>query len=516
MSRYHTLQATGVVAIVLLLATPLSDAMRADESACPNLSRIQRANTKITAAAVVEAGAFKPDTGNANALRAFAALPAFCRVTATLAPSADSDIKTEVWLPISGWNGRLQVVGNGGWAGTIPYSALASALASGYVAAATDTGHTGGTADFAMGHIEKLIDFGYRSMHELTVHAKAILKAHYGTEQKFSYYNGCSQGGRQGLTEAQRFPEDFNGIVAGAPSWDQMRLHAARVALNVAINAKADNVIPPAKYKMIHDAVLGACDAEDGVKDGVIENPPSCRFDYASLVCKAGDAPTCLTAGQVASARAMTSPITDPKSGRVVYAGHLALGSELGWATLGGPEPLGLSTSGMRSVVFQNPSWDYRAIDVSTDLDRAAKSDAGATFSGDPNLTPFFRRGGKLLMYHGWSDPQVNPFTSVMYYEQVVRSVGEAAAAKSIALFMVPGMNHCSGGPGTDTFGKMQVMTAWVEDAKTPTRIDASHVTDGRPDKSRPLCPYPQVARYNGSGDMNDAASFACAQRQTP
>jgi feruloyl esterase len=507
---------SGVAAIALLLATPLSDAVRADESACPNLSGIQRANTRITTAAVIDAGAFKPDAGNGAALRAFAALPAFCRVAATLTPSADSDIKTEVWLPLSGWNGRLQVVGNGGWAGTIPYSAMASALTSGYVAAGTDTGHTGGTADFALGHTEKLIDFGYRSMHELTVHAKAVLKAHYGTEQKFSYYNGCSQGGRQGLTEAQRFPEDFNGIVAGAPSWDQMRLHAARVALNVAVNATTDNVIPPAKYKMIHDAVLSACDAQDGAKDAVIEYPPSCGFDYASLLCKGGDASTCLTAGQVASARAMTSPITDPKSGRVLYVGHLAPGSELGWATLGGPEPLNLSTSGMRTVVFQNPAWDYHRIDVSTDLDRAAKSDAGATFSGNPNLTPFFRRGGKLLMYHGWSDPQVNPFTSVIYYDQVVKSVGQAAAAKSIALFMVPGMNHCSGGPGTDTFDKMQAMTAWVENATTPVRITASHLTGGQPDKTRPLCSYPQVARYNGSGDMNDAASFTCAQRQTP
>jgi feruloyl esterase len=496
--------------MVLALAAPLSDAVRADEDACAKLGSTVLAHTKITLARVVDAGTFAPPSGGGSAAGAYAALPAFCRVTATLTPTADSDIRTEVWLPLSGWNGRLQVVGNGGWAGSIPYGALAAAVASGYVGAATDTGHTGGTADFALGHPEKMIDFGYRSMHELTAHAKSILKAHYGTPQKFAYYNGCSQGGRQGLTEAQRYPEDFDGIVAGAPSWDQMRLHAARVALNVSVNKTPERVIPPSKYKMIHDAVLEACDAADGVKDGVIENPPACTFDYASLLCKSDDAPTCLTAGQVASAKAMTSAITDPKTGRVLYQGHLMPGSELGWATLGGPEPLGLSTSGLRNVVFQDPSWDFRTMDLPTVIDRAGRSDGGATFSGDPNLMPFLRRGGKLLIYHGWSDPQVNPLTSVTYYEQVLAAVGRANAANSIALFMVPGMNHCSGGPGTDSFDKMQTVTAWAESGQPPRQIVASHLTGGRADKTRPLCAYPQVAKYKGTGDSNDAGSFAC------
>ena len=217
---------------------------------------------------------------------AFSRLPAFCRVTATLTPSSDSDIKTEIWLPASGWNGKFLAVGNGGWAGTIPYPALAAAVSAGYAAAGTDTGHTGNSADFALGHPEKLIDFAHRSIHEMTAHSKAVVEAHYGNAPRLSYYNGCSQGGRQGLAAAQRYPADFNGIIVGAPSWNTLRNGAARTALNMAVNKNAESVIPPAKYRMIHEAVLNACDARDGLKDGVIENPAMCRFDYASLRCR--------------------------------------------------------------------------------------------------------------------------------------------------------------------------------------------------------------------------------------
>ena len=486
-------------------------------TSCEKLISLVLPNTKIDSAQMVAAGAFVPPAGlpqargGAPAVNPYANLPAFCRVTATLTPSSDSDIKTEVWLPASGWNGKYQAVGNGGWAGVISYTALAAALRDGYAGASTDTGHVGGNADFALGHPEKMIDLGYRSIHEMTVESKAVIKEHYGSAAKYSYYNGCSQGGRQGLAAAQKYPDDFDGIIAGASAWNQMAMHAARTALNLSVNKDPLSVIPASKYPMIHEAVLNACDAKDGVKDGVIENPATCNFDYAQLLCKADDAADCLTKGQVESAKAMVSSIKDPKTGKVLYEGHLMPGSELGWATLGGPQPLTLGTSGMRNVVFQDKNWDYHQMNPATDIARAQKSDNGALYSGDPNLQPFFSHGGKLLMYHGWSDPQVNPLNSVIYYKNVLDTLGKEKAANSIELFMIPGMNHCQGGPGTDTFDKMNVITQWVEDGKKPAQIVASHATRGQVDKTRPLCPYPQVAKYKGSGSTDEAANFTCA-----
>src|SRR5262249_54266850 len=329
---------------------------------CENLPSLKLRNAKIDAAQVVAAGTFvQPGRGGAarGGANPYANLPSFCRVTATLTPSSDSDIKVELWLPVSGWNGKFEAVGNGGWAGTIPYPAMAAALGSGYATAGTDTGHVGGPADFALGHPEKLIDLPYRSIHDVTVKSEAIINANYGSPAKFSYYNGCSQGGRQGLAAAQRYPEDFNGIIAGASAWDQMRMMGERTALNLVVNKDADSVIPAIKYPMIHQAVLNACDALDGAKDGVIENPLMCKFDYSKLACKIGDGPDCLTKGQVESAIAMTSPLKDPNTGKILTQRYLYSGSELGWATLGGPQPYGIGLSGMQNIVFQNPNWDY-------------------------------------------------------------------------------------------------------------------------------------------------------------
>jgi feruloyl esterase len=497
------LYGAGIVAIFLQLnvwaATP-----------CESLTGVKLTNAKITSAAVVAAGAFVPPAGAGRGAGAFANLPAFCRVTATLTPTSDSDIKIELWLPQSGWNGKFEAVGNGGWAGTIPYPAIASAMSTGYAAAGTDTGHTGNNADFAFGHPEKVIDLAHRSIHEMTVQSKVILTEHYGSAAKYSYYNGCSQGGRQGLAAAQLHPADFDGIIAGASAVDQMRMHGARTALNLLVNKTPDSVIPRTKYSFINTAVLTSCDALDGVKDGVIEDPMKCKFDYASLLCKAGDGENCLTKGQVESAKQMTSPLKDPKTGKTLFAGYLVPGSELGWATLGGPEPLGLSISGLRNVVFGDRSWDYHTMEIGSDVDRAAKSFKNEMATTNPNLQKFFDRGGKLFMYHGWSDPQVTPLNSVLYYKDVLEVVGKGSAGKSIALFMVPGMNHCAGGPGTATFDKMKVIEEWVEKGAAPKRIVASHETNGVVDKTRPLCPYPQVAKYNGSGNTNDAANFSC------
>src|SRR5262252_2358274 len=354
----------AVLRIPASAATPIVAPAAAASTACENLASVALPHAKIESAESVAAGAFvapAPARGGAEAAAAgrgrgggqgpaanpYASLAAFCRVRASLTPSTDSDIKVEVWLPAANWNGKYQAVGGGGWAGVISYAAMAAAVRAGYATSSTDTGHTGGTADFALGHPQKLIDFGYRAIHETTAFARPVVDAFYGAAPKLAFFNGCSTGGRQAITEAQRYPNDFDAIVAGASAWDGMRMHALRVATNQIVTRNADGVIPPAKFPMIHQAVLDACDALDGVKDGVIENPLQCHFDYASLACKGADGPECLTPGEIESAKALTSPLKDVRTGTVIDERHLWPGSELGWATLGGAQPLGLSGAGL-------------------------------------------------------------------------------------------------------------------------------------------------------------------------
>ncbi|HQZ37678.1 MAG TPA: tannase/feruloyl esterase family alpha/beta hydrolase [Vicinamibacterales bacterium] len=502
-----------LIRVVVVLAAVGSDAVprvsAASPVACESLAQTSLVDGGVTSAATVAAGAFKaPGPSNAGATALYGTLPAFCRVTARLTPSPDSDIRVEVWLPLSGWNRKLQAVGNGGLGGEISYPALASALQAGYATVATDTGHVGGNADFVPGHPEKLVDFAHRAVHEMTVSAKTLVTAHYDARPARSYFSSCSTGGRQGLIEAQRYPEDFDGIVVGDPSWDQMRLYAARVALNVFMNRSPAAVIPPSKYPMIHEAALNACDAADGVKDGVLEDPSRCAVDYASLACRGGDRPDCLTNEQVDSAKAMTSPIVDRASGALLHPGRYYPGSELGWGGVGGPLPSGESWEGMKKIVF-TPDWDYHTITLPDDVERAVRADHGLLYAGDPDLTRFFDHGGKLLMYHGWADPLVSPDTSLIMYKRINEAVGPAAPS-SLVLFMVPGMNHCSGGAGTDVFDKVAAVDQWVESGNRPQSIQASHVTGGNVDRTRPLCAYPMVARYIGSGSTDDARNFRC------
>jgi feruloyl esterase len=479
--------------------------------ACESLRQVPLRNgTLISAESVPAGGLALPAAANPSAA-VFKTLPAFCRVTARLTPTSDSDIRVEIWLPLSGWNRKVQAAGNGGLGGTIPYAALAGAVKAGYAAAGTDTGHAGGNADFVAGHPEKLVDFAHRAIHEMTVSAKAVVTAHYDARPLRAYFSSCSTGGRQGLVEAQRYPEDFDGIVAGDASWDQMRLYAARVALNVFMNREPAAVIPSSKYAMIHNAVLNACDAADGVKDGVIEDPSRCRFDLATLTCSGDDRADCLTKPQVESAIAMASPIVDRRSGAVLHPGRYYPGSELGWGGVGGPAPSGESLEGMTKIVFK-PGWDYHTIRVPDDVERAVRADEGLLFAGDANLTPFFDRGGKLLMYHGWADPLVTPDASLLMFKRINDAVGPAAA-RSLALFMVPGMGHCQGGPGTDVFDKVAALDQWVESGTKPQSIPALHMSETGADRTRPLCAYPATAHYIGSGSSDDARNFRC---QTP
>jgi feruloyl esterase len=489
-------------------------------ASCDSLASMALPQTTITLASVVEAGAFTPP-GSAGtnpsgpAGQVFRGLPAFCRVAATIRPSSDSDIKVEVWLPLAGWNGKFQAVGNGGWAGTITYAAMASVLQRGYATASTDTGHAGtmGDGSFALNHPEQVVDFAYRAVHEMTVQAKAIVEKHYGNGPRLSYWNGCSTGGRQGLKEAQKYPADYDGIIAGAPANFMTHLGAHSLWVAHATLKDPASFIPREKFSVIHKAVLDACDALDGVKDGVLEDPGRCHFDPKTIQCAAGDSSACLTPPQVEAVRRIYAPAKNPRTGAEIFPG-LEPGSENGWVAMaGGPRPLSISNDHFRYLVFKDPNWDFKTLDFDKDIALADRLDDGVMNTTDPNLGPFFKRGGRLLMYHGWVDQLIAPRNSINYYQSVVKALGGVEKVNdSIRLFMVPGMAHCAGGDGTSTFDTVGVIERWVEQKQTPTQIVASHMTNGVVDRTRPLCPYPSIAAYAGSGDTNDAANFTCGK----
>lgn len=477
---------------------------------CESLASVSLSHATVTSAVTVAPGTFTPPAAQASGENRFSQLPEFCRVTATLTPTADSEIRIEVWMPASGWNGKLQAVGNGGWAGVISYPALAAAVAGGYAASSTDTGHQGNTAAFALGHPEKVVDMSYRAVHEMTSHAKTIVEKFYGVAPKRSVWNGCSTGGRQGITEAAKYPDDFDGIVAGAAAIHWIDLHVARMTLNAYVNRSADSAIAPSKYSMIHDAVLQACDALDGVKDGVIENPSRCHFNPEVLACKGADGPACLTSAQVETVRAIYAPVKNPRTGETLRPALLQPGSELNWATLAGPEPLSYTQELYKYLVFKNPGWNWHTFNPATDIDRALQEDQGQLNFTSADLRPFFKHGGKLLMYHGWSDQQVTPLGSIEYFNDVLAKTDAGEVGKSIQLYMVPGMYHCQGGPGTDNFDKMAAMEDWMAKGTAPDSIVASHRAGGNIDRTRPLCPYGKVAAYGGSADTETATSFSC------
>ena len=477
---------------------------------CESLSALKLPDTTVTMAQSVAAGAFSPPAAGGGG-QTYSTLPAFCRVAATIKPTSDSDIKVEVWLPASGWNGKYQAVGNGGWAGSITYGAMARALRDGYATSSTDTGHTGGNATFALGHPEKLIDYAYRAVHEMAMKSKAIATAFYGTDTKRSYFNGCSTGGRQALVEAQRFPNDFDGIIAGAAANPKSGLDAWRIWMTQAMLKDKASFIPAEKHRVIHQAVLDACDKLDGVEDGLIENPMRCRFDPAVLACRGADSPNCLTAAQLETAKVVMSPVKNPRTGELIFPGFEP-GTELGWSRLlGGPEPYATATEQFKYIVFKDPKWDWRTFDLERDLAAAEKAGRDTLAAVDPNLTAFAQHGGKLIMYHGWSDNSIAPQASVNFYTRALAATKPpTAGATWLRLYMVPGMGHCGGGEGPDTFDMMSPLDAWVDRGTLPQRIEASKITAGKVTRTRPLCPYPQVARYKGTGSVDEAMNFAC------
>src|SRR3984957_2190136 len=501
--------ATLLLTVASLAAAPTGG------STCDSLSKLNLPNVTINSAQSVAAGAFTlpagPPAGPPGNGAQFKSLPEFCRVMATLTPSSDSDIKIEVWLPMSGWNNDFQAIGNGGWNGTMGYGPLAEAVKHGFAAAGTDNGHAGGSASFALGHPEKLTDFAYRAVHEMPGASKAIIQNFYGSGPRYSYWNGCSTGGRQGLKEAQKFPADFDGIVAGAPANYQTHLHVWSIWVAQQMNKTSDSFLSPEKLGVLHKAVVAACDASDGVKDGLLNDPTKCHFDPKSIECKGEDLPNCLLPAQVAAVQAIYAGPKNPRTGKEVFP-TFEPGSELGWSILAGKQAASVASDSFAYIVYKNTQWDWKTMNLDSDVALLDKTENGSIDALDPNMKAFFAHKGKLLMYHGWSDQLIAPMNSINYYSNVVKNLGgEKKASDDVLLFMVPGMAHCGGGEGPNDFDKVAAIQQWVEQGKAPETMIASHSDKGTVDRTRPLCVYPKVAKYKGSGSVDDAANFTCA-----
>jgi feruloyl esterase len=517
--------------IVIALFFLASASASAAES-CEALASLKLPDTTFTATAI-PAGDFSPPQG-----APLHNLPAFCRVSGVMKPSSDSDIHFEVWMPSSGWNGRLQGIGNGGFAGAIAFDPLGVAVAHGYAIAETDTGHVAGAtnAGWALGHPEKVVDFGYRGIHETAVTAKKLIAAFYGDGPKHSYFHSCSNGGRQALMEAQRFPADYDGIIAGAPAYYWTHLLTLALWNTQALLLESASYIPASKLPALEAATLAACDALDGVKDGVIDDPSKCHFDPSKLLCADTESDSCFTAPQVAALKKIYSGAKNSK-GETVFpgfppGGETGAGGWAAWTTGAAPQrslSFAFGTQYFSNIVYGKADWDFRTFTVDRDMQASDEKMAKILNATDPDLKRFQGRGGKLIMYHGWSDAAIPPAATIQYYNEVVAKMGAKESEGFLRLYMVPGMQHCGGGPGPNVFGSASVplgdpqhdagraMERWVEDGVAPGEIVATKFKTGANPASgvartRPLCPYPQVAHWKGSGSTDDAANFVCGK----
>ena len=468
---------------------------------CTDLVQLSSDTVAIAAAEYRDSATLEQRSGPASPLAAH------CRVAAVLTPRADSRIEMEVWMPAE-WNGKFLALGNGGWAGSISFSAMASGLAAGYAVASNDTGHTGGSAAFAVGQREKVVDFAWRAMHEMTVIAKAVIETFYERPPDLSYFQGCSTGGRQGMMEAQMFPADFDAIIAGAPVNNQLTLNTTQLDSMVRFLESPELMLSRDKIELVHNGVLAACEVNDGIEDGFLNDPLACGFDPRSLQCESRrDTTSCLTRDEVSSVERAYAGVFS-KSGRLLYPGH-AKGFELGWRVpAAGSEPTALQTDATRYLVYEDANWDWREFDLERDL-ALVLDKAGYIEALDTDLSEFKARGGKILFYHGWNDPGPSPLNTISYYDEVLATMGPDQD-DWMRLFLVPGMGHCTGGIGPDQADFLGAIEDWVENGVAPARITASRVRQGEVDMTRPLCPYPEVATWDGTSDPNDAESFSC------
>jgi feruloyl esterase len=506
---------TAPAALVFALAAGSAQA----QQACANLTRLSLPNVTISSAVSVPAGQFSLPVQPSRTVQ----VPAFCRVVGNIWP----EVGFELWMPAQ-WNKKLLGVGNGGFAGSISYAAMAGPMQAGYAVGSTDTGHKSSDTAWALGHFERIVDFGHRAMHVMTQTGKAIIRAFYGAAPEHSYFDGCSNGGRQALMEAQRYPEDYDGIIAGDPGNYWTHLYTGG-HLWIVRAMDGDGYLPASKVPLLANAVNKACDAIDGIEDGILNDPRRCHYDPAALLCKGSDAPTCLTGAQVEAVRKIWNGVRTA-DGDWIQPGLLPGGEDgpggwAQWVTGTGPATgghAGLGLAGFKYVIFDDPNWDYRSFKFDaqkgfdSDVDFTDHKAAGIFNATDPDLRPFQANGGKLIQYHGLSDPDITPLNSIRYYEEVAAVIGHGSnhamreTAEFYRLFLVPGMQHCGGGPGPNTFNMLGALEQWVEKGVAPERIVASHSTGGKVDRTRPLCAYPKEARWTGSGSTDQAQNFTC------
>ncbi|HTO87137.1 MAG TPA: tannase/feruloyl esterase family alpha/beta hydrolase [Thermoanaerobaculia bacterium] len=447
-------------------------------------------------------------------------VPAYCHVVGVVNPAVGFELR----LPIDSWNGRLYFIGNIGFGGGVWDTSFAVAL--GYVGVSTDTGHVGDFLDasWALDNRPAEIDYGSRAVHVTATVSKMIVAAFYGKGPRYSYFDGCSNGGRQGLQEAERYPGDFDGIAAGSPALDFTGAITAANWNQQALHATIDSsIIPPEKLQMIGDAALASCDGVDGLIDGLIEDPRKCSFDPDTLRCRNGDAPDCLTAGQVRALKKIYAGPTD-SSGKQLFPGvppgaespNLP-GSWNAWLinTPDGPSfGFILQDQFLRYLAFpvDDANFDWKRLNFDRDPQRMQLM-GGIINATNPDLSEFGRSGGKLLLWHGWSDPIIEAARTVDFYEDVRRTLGRAQTERLARLFLAPGVSHCGGGTGPDSFDYFTALQDWVEKGIAPDSLESAHYdADGNIDRTRPLCVYPRVARYNGHGSIDDAANFQCVE----
>jgi feruloyl esterase len=518
--------AAAAVACAACFATPAhADKPKAVHGmACVDLVTLNLPDARIDSATVVSAGPLSAISGSTavaptcSSDNAAPQLPALCRVQGTIGPG---QIKFEVWLPLEGWNGKYQGLGNHGFAGNIEYTDMAPELLKGYAVSGTDTGHQGSATAWMQNH-QAIVDYGSRGIHEVAVKSKAIVEAFYAKAPKFSYFNGCSTGGKEGLMAAQRYPADFDGInIGGSANFDQIG-NRTQYVWNGVVTFGHTPPLPLAgsTLTLINQAVVAACDAQDGVVDGVIDNPLACDWQPSSLLCQAGQTTNCLTQAQVT---ALELVYQGPRNSRGVelYPG-MPRGSELGWnGHTTGPNIFSTADQFFKFMVFNDPNWNFRTFDFDSGFDFAKANYSALIDAVDPDLSAFRKSGGKLLYTHAWSATVHTGTRSIEYYEQVARQmhggdhdhdrVHFGKTREFFRLFMAP---SAAGSKGPSTLDSMPALERWVEQGIAPKSLIAVHKTGGVVDRSRPLCPYPERAVYLGSGSIDDAANFVCRRER--
>ena len=497
------------VTCLMLMAIPA-----AAQQPCESLKSVKIPNVTITAVTAGTPGYSLPaQAGGMGNIPARAIQVPFCRIEAYSAPTSDSHIGIEVWLPVADkWNGNFLAAGNPGFIGSLSSAGLAGIMERGYVAAGTDTGHVDAAFEWAIGHPEKWADWGYRAVHEMVVVAKTMAEKYYGKPIQYSYWNSCHNGGNQGLNEAQRYPDDFDGIVASDPAFwishlQPGSLYISWVALKDGVGGPG--YIPPAKVTLLNKAAIAACDENDGLKDGLIEEPTKCKFDPATIQCKGADADSCLTAGQVDTAKKIYAGAKF-KDGTQIYSGFEP-GSELNWNFMIEKEPFSVNINFFKGMVFQDPNWDFKTFDVDRDTKLGIERTSKYVDGNNPDLRPFKKSNGKLIIVSSWNSLALPPRQVAEYYKSVEKTMGGPQQTQDFArLFSIPGAGGCVVGPDFQAFEALQ---DWVEKGKAPDQITYSHRESGRGGKvfrTRPVCAYPKVSKYKGSGDINDAANFTC------